>query len=317
MVQKDFQYLSADGKTQIHGVRFIPDNGKWNKVLQITHGMQEYILRYSEFADYMTKRGYLVVGHDHLGHGDSVRSEKDFGFFAEDHPSDTLIADMHRLRTMVQKENPGMPYFMLGHSMGSYMLRKYIALHGENLSGAVIVGTGSMPDGFMKLGMAVCRGLAHLFGWHYRSALVYKLSHLGPYRQYDSTGKILERNWLTRDLVIAKKYYNDTKCRFRFTVNGYYGLMEAVYFDNQPENIDAIPRDLPVFLVSGDQDPVGDMGAGVKQVYHQYKKAGMTDLTWKLYEDDRHEILNELDREHVYRNIASWLDMKAGVRNIR
>lgn len=308
MIQEDFTFLSKDGKTDIHGVRFIPDNRKWDKVIQLTHGMQEYILRYKDFARYLTKRGYLVVGHDHLGHGDSVTSKEEMGFFCESHPSDILIEDMHTLRTMVQGENPEMPYFMLGHSMGSYMLRKYITVYGENLSGVILVGTGSVPDGVMKLGMALCRTLAMVFGWHFRSKFVRKLSQLGSYRQFDSDGKILEKNWLTKDLDIAEKYFKDEKCIFLFTVNGYYGLMEAVYHDNQPKNIANIPKDLPIFLVSGDMDPVGDMGVGVKKVYRQYKKAGLIDLTWKLYKDDRHEILNEVDRKVVYRNLFSWME---------
>lgn len=108
--------------------------------------MIEYIERYHEFAEYLTERGFMVVGHDHLGHGASVKDETEWGYFAEN-PSDTLVADMHSLRTTVQGENPGIPYFMMGHSMGSYMLRKYLCLHGENLSGAVIMGTGCVPDG--------------------------------------------------------------------------------------------------------------------------------------------------------------------------
>ena len=127
--EEQFGFLSADGMTQIHAVRWLPDDGKYEAVLQITHGMIEYIERYRGFAEYLTERGFLVVGHDHLGHGASVRSEDDWGYFAKDHPSDTLVEDMHRLRQTVQSENPGIPYFMLGHSMGSYMLRKYLCIH--------------------------------------------------------------------------------------------------------------------------------------------------------------------------------------------
>lgn len=311
MILEEFTFLSKDGKTQIHGVKFIPDDRKWDKVVQITHGMQEYILRYKDFAKYLTKKSCLVVGHDHLGHGDSVTSEAEMGFFCESFPSDVLVEDMDALRKMIQEENQKIPYFMLGHSMGSYMLRKYITLHGENLAGVMLVGTGSMSDGVMKFGMAVCRTLAAVFGWHFRSHFVRKLSLLGPYRQFDSDGKILEKNWLTKDLDIAEKYFKDEKCVFLFTVNGYYGLMEAVYYDNQPENIAKIPKDLPIFLASGDMDPVGDLGAGVKKVYRQYKKAGITDLTWKLYKDDRHEILNEVDRKTVYRNLYSWMEARS------
>ncbi len=307
MIQENFQFLSADKKTEIYGVKWIPENREYKAVLQISHGMQEYIGRYRAFAEFLTDRGILVAGHDHLGHGESVSSPAEYGYFTRNHPSDTLILDMHAVRKLIQKENAKCPYFMLGHSMGSYMLRKYITRYPKHLKGAIIVGTGSMPDGQMKLGMGICRFLAKIHGWHYKSPLVKKLSFMGPYRQYDLAGKNIENNWLTKDKKIAEKYYKDPRCRFDFTVNGYYGLMEAVYHDNQPQNIARIPKSLPLLLISGDKDPVGDMGKGVKKVYQQYQAAGISDLTLKLYKDDRHEILNETDRKEIYKDVYAWL----------
>lgn len=307
MKKEDFRFESADKKTQIHAVKWMPDTGEWAAILQITHGMQEHINRYQEFAEYLTDRGFLVVGHDHLGHGESVCDENAYGFFAEQSPSDTLISDMHTLRTIIQKENPDIPYFMLGHSMGSYMLRKYITLHHDHLRGVIIVGTGSMPDATMKFGMKLCRFLGKIRGWHYKSPLVKRMSYMGPYQQYDLTGKNIANNWLTKDIQLVEKFYADPVCGFDFTVNGYYGLMEAVYYDNQPENIAKIPRKLPLFIVSGAKDPVGDMGKGVKKAYKQYEDAGLSDITWKLYENDRHEILNEVDRKDVYEDIYAWM----------
>ena len=132
--EEKFTFLSADGKTTIHAVKWIPEDGKYEAILQITHGMIEFVERYRPFAEFLTENGFMVVGHDHLGHGDSVASKDDWGYFAEN-PSDTVIADMHALRTMIQKENPGVPYFMMGHSMGSYMLRKYLTIHNDDLRG--------------------------------------------------------------------------------------------------------------------------------------------------------------------------------------
>lgn len=305
-----FQFLSKDGKTMIHAVKWIPEDGSYRAVLQITHGMIEYIERYRDFADYMTKQGFLVVGHDHLGHGASIRSEEDWGFFCEKNPSDTLIEDMHQLRTQTQSQNPGLPYFMMGHSMGSYMLRKYLCIHPDGVSGAVIMGTGCMPDATMKLGMFLCKVIAAFRGWNYRSKFVQSLSFDKPYKKFDLTGEKPENSWLTKDVEIVKKYYADPRCTYRFTVNGYYGLMEAVYFDNQTENISRMPKTLPVFLVSGADDPVGNCSVGVKMVYDKFKSVGIQDLTYKLYETDRHEILNETDRETVYKDICAWLTVR-------
>lgn len=306
--EENFEFLSADGKTKVHAVKWTPESGEYRAILQITHGMIEFIERYREFAGFLTRHGYLVVGHDHIGHGESVADTADWGYFAEEHPSDVLVADMHRLRSMTAQENPGVPYFMLGHSMGSYMLRKYLSLHGEGLAGAVIMGTGNVPDQTTKLGMRVVKILAKFFGWHHRSNLVKRLSFGGPYKKFDMTGADLHNSWLTKDDKIVDFYYHEPKCSFTFTLNGYLGLFEAVLFDNQPENIARIPKNLPIFMVSGKDDPVGDLGEGVKRVYRQYQETGIRDVTCKLYENDRHEILNETDREIVYHDILQWMD---------
>ena len=303
-----FSFPSADGRTTVHAVRWTPEDGKYRAVLQITHGMVEYIERYRAFAEFLNDNGFLVVGHDHIGHGESIVSKDEWGYFAE-HPSDTVVADMHTLREMTQKEHPGVPYFMLGHSMGSYMLRKYLAIHGEGLTGAVIMGTGYIPDNTTKLAMFIAKMQAAFFGWHHRSRLLQKLSYDKYYHQFDLTGKDASNSWLTKDEEIVKTYYADPKCTFVFTVNAYMGLFEAVLFDNQQENIEAVPKSLPLFFVSGAMDPVGGCGSGVKKVYNKFDVAGKEDITWKLYDNDRHEILNETDRDVVYHDILAWMNV--------
>lgn len=303
-----FSFPSADGRTTVHAVRWTPEDGKYRAVLQITHGMVEYIERYRAFAEFLNDNGFLVVGHDHIGHGESVVSKDEWGYFAE-HPSDTVVADMHTLREMTQKEHPGVPYFMLGHSMGSYMLRKYLAIHGEGLTGAIIMGTGCIPDNTTKLAMFIAKLQAAFFGWHHRSKLLQKLSYDKYYHQFDLTGKDASNSLLTKDEEIVKTYYADPKCTFVFTVNAYMGLFEAVLFDNQQENIEAVPKSLPLFFVSGAMDPVGGCGSGVKKVYNKFDTAGKEDITWKLYDNDRHEILNETDRDVVYHDILAWMNV--------
>jgi alpha-beta hydrolase superfamily lysophospholipase len=217
---------------------------------------------------------------------------------------------MHTLRTTIQGQEQGLPYFMLGHSMGSYMLRKYLCLHGEGVAGAVIMGTGTVPDATTNMGLFVCRVLEKIYGDHHRSNLVRKLSYTKSYRSYDCYGKDLTKSWLSKNVENIRSYAADPRCTFTFTVNGYQGLMEAVQYDNQMEHITQTPRDLPLLFVSGALDPVGDLGEGVKTVYQMYQKAGFSDVTMKLYEDDRHEILNELDRELVYADLGAWLTRK-------
>lgn len=309
MAKKEiFTFLSEDKKTMLHGVRWIPESGEYGAVLQIAHGMVEYVERYEEFAQYMAERGYLVVGHDHLGHGESVKSPEDWGYFAAKDADRLLIEDMNRLRNMTQGENPDKPYFMLGHSMGSYLLRKYLTEYGKGLAGALIVGTGSVPDIATKAGILLTECMARFKGWRYRCRFVEKLFFSGPYHKFSMDGKDLKNNWLTKDLDIAAGYYAEPRCTFRFTLNGFHTVMKVVCYDNQAENTAKIPGKLPIILLSGAEDPVGNMGKGVLRVKRQLKEAGIRDLTCKLYENDRHEILNETDRAAVYRDILKWCE---------
>ncbi len=307
--EERFSFLSADGKTMIDAVKWIPEDRKYHAILQVSHGMVEYIDRYKHFAEFMNDNGYLVVGHSHLGHGASVLSEENWGYFADKDSPNVLIKDMHTLRTMIQSENEGVPYFMLAHSMGSYLLRRYLTVYNDNLRGAVIVGTGCVEDKMSKMGKKLCSFLALFMGWHHRSKFVNDLTFGGPYKKFDMDGTNPENNWLCRDVEVVKKYYGEPRCRFIFTLNGFHMLMDTVYYDNQMENIKKTPAKLPMLFIAGQEDPVGDMGEGVKKVYYKYNEAGMRDITYKLYENDRHEILNELDKDVVFGDILSWLEV--------
>lgn len=302
-----FQFLSADKGTKIHGVEWEPDQGTIRGVLQITHGMVEYIERYEEFAEYMTQQGFLVVGHDHLGHGESVASKEYWGYFAPKNGSDILVEDMNQVRKRVQQSHPGIPYFMLGHSMGSFLLRKYLSKYGENLSGAIIMGTGTQPDGMVRFGKAFCKFLAVFRGWSHRSSFVDSMAFSGNNRRFKS--EQMKNAWLTKDQAIVSAYNHEPKCSFKFTLNGFYNLFDTIHYINQPEHINAIPKKLPLFLVSGADDPVGGYGEGVKKAYETYENAGIEDVTWKLYPTDRHEILNELDKVDIYEDIYTWIQV--------
>lgn len=310
MLTTNFTFLSNDGKTVVHAVKWTPDSGKYKAVLQITHGMVEYIERYTSFAEFLTENDYMVVGHDHIGHGQSVESKEDWGYFCEGNPSDVLIEDIHKLRTLIQEENPDVPYFLLGHSMGSFMLRKYLAFHNENLRGAIIMGTGFIPGNMTSLALKLTSIVSKLRGTKHRSKLIQSLAFGADYKGFDMTGETPEDSWLTKDVEIVNQYYNEPRCTYMFTVNGYRGLFEAVNFSCNPENAAKIPKKLPLFIVSGQQDPVGGLGKGVMDVYEMYKTAGIADLTYKLYENDRHEILNETDRQVVYSDLLAWMNVR-------
>lgn len=308
MIKHTFGFLSADKGTKIHAVRWEPEEGEIKGILQISHGMIEYVERYEAFAEFMTKQGFMVVGNDHLGHGKSVASPEFWGYFAPKCGSDIVVEDLNQLRTMIQEEYPGVPYFMLGHSMGSFLLRKYLSKYGAGLHGAVIMGTGTQPDIVVQSAKAVCRFQALFRGWNYRSKLVENMAFSGYNKRF--LDENLENAWLTKDKDIVNTYNKEPRCTFKFTLNGYYNLFDTIHYINQPENIQRIPKNLPLFLIAGEEDPVGNYGGGVKSAYETYEKAGIEDITWKLYPTDRHEILNELDKEKIYEDIYGWIKVR-------
>ncbi|MBR0163458.1 MAG: alpha/beta fold hydrolase [Lachnospiraceae bacterium] len=313
MTKSAFTFLSADKKTTIHAIRWQPE-GEIRAVLQIAHGMVEYIDRYDEFATFLAGHGYLVSGHDHLGHGDSVRSRDDWGYIADvSRPDRVLVEDMHALRTILQTEYTDKPFFILGHSFGSYLLREYLALHGEGLNGAIVMGTGHVSQGTSLLGLSLISLISLFKGKRYRSELMRNMSYSKSYKQYDVIGHDQGNSWLTKDRAIVKAYYEEPRCTFLFTLNGYQALLEAVQYACSEEHVRLIPKDLPVLLASGAEDPVGDLSVGVRKVQEMMMHAGIRDLTCRLYPDDRHEILNETDRQQVYEDLLSWMDARNNV----
>ena len=311
MIKNDFYFLSSNNKTNIHAIICYPKNGKFSRIFQMIHGMQEYIERYLPFFEYLTSNGFVVVGHDHLGHGQSINTKEDLGYFGEPNPNELLINDIHKLRLIAQKKYQNMPYFIGGHSMGSYLLRHYISLHGNGLSGAIIIGTGYESPFKILMGLNFCKIMSFFKGSHHRSQLIKKLClESGPYKKYDMTKKDINNSWITSDPEMAKLYNEDKKMDFNFTINGYIGLIQTTKYSCDFHNIEKIRKDLPILLISGECDPVGNNGKGVKKVYELMKSAGILDLKIKLFEKGRHEILNEVNRKEVYEYIKTWLDEK-------
>ena len=306
-MKKNLTFLSSDEKTMIHGVQWVPE-GEPKAIVQLIHGMVEYIERYDDFANFLASKGFLVVGHDHLGHGQSVQSIEDWGYISEDCPARHLIRDIHRLRKEVQRRHPGLPYFIAGHSMGSYLLRRYLTHKGAGLAGAIIIGTGQESDMVVRSGLMLVRATAKAKGWRHRSEKLQNLTYSSAYKQYDLTRTDLENSWVCSDPKVMKAYYSDPRCSFLFTTSGFEALLSTVLFDNQKRNIEMIPKELPIYIISGEGDPVGNLGKGVKEVYQKYVKTGIIDIECKLYPDMRHEILNEPGKQEVYDDVLAWID---------
>ncbi len=303
--KETFYYLSADQTTKIRGMRWIPDDNI-KGVLQIAHGMSEYIERYGDFAMYLRERGILVTANDHLGHGESILSIDDFGYFAKKDGNEAVLKDMNKLTRLTKELYPDIPYYILGHSMGSFLTRQYICQYNDEVDGAIIMGTGSKPEIVLKSGMFLAKVISLFKGWYYRSSLLDRISFSGYNRRFEPVRTA--NDWLTKDEKIVDSYVYDDKSGFVFTLNGFYNMFYSISEAQKKNNLKKMNQELPVYFVAGAEDPVGDYGKGVLRAIRKFQEVGMKYVEYKLYPEDRHEILNELDREIVYEDIYSWLD---------
>ena len=276
-------------------------------VLQIVHGMAEYIDRYDNFAKYMTEHGFNVIGHDHLGHGHSVSDEHDYGFFAEENGDKIIIEDMHSVTQYAREKWEELPNFILGHSMGSFCLRQYLTKYSNDVFGAIIMGTGWIPSAAALLGKTIATNTCKSKGSHTVNPLLIKLT-LEPYNKPFAPART-NCDWLSRDEKQVDLYVNDKLCGFDFTAGAYkdfFTILEKIAKNRQ---LIGMRKSLPILITSGSVDPVGGKKA-CEKLNAQYKRCGIDDVTLKLWENDRHEILNELDKSDVYRYIYNWLKSK-------
>ena len=304
MRKEEFYFDSRDGITKLHAVRYLPETEPV-AVLQIVHGMAEHVGRYEEFAQFLTEKGFVVTAEDHLGHGASVTPGRPYGYFCKQDPATVVVRDVHRLKKMTQERFPGLPYVILGHSMGSFILRNYLCRYGSGIQGAVVVGTGMQPGAILVLGKALA-GLQKVFlGDKHVSRLLNGMA-FGSYNKRISDART-ESDWLSRNAENVERYREDPLCGFAFTVNGFRTLFELISRMQKEENLEKIPKTLPVFLVSGEEDPVGAYGRGVVYVFRVLERIGLQRVQYKLYPEDRHEILNEQDRQQVMQDIYGWI----------
>lgn len=296
-------YLSKDGKTNIHAVKWLPD-GNPKGVVQIIHGMTEYAERYAPFAEFLAANGYIVCAEDHAGHGKTAKTLDDLGWFNDGHSLDTVISDIHTLAKLMGSE--GLPYFILGHSMGSFFCRKYISQYGNELAGAIIMGTGFMSSSLMNVALALTRVNAAFKGWRNRSKFIKSIGFGSYNKKFKSENN--PRSWLSVDRENTDKYGLDPLCNFSFTNNGYYILFSSIKAACSKKTIAAVPKNLPVYFVAGEDDPVGNYGKGVKKAYEKFKKAGIQNVDITLYKSARHEILNDICKRQTYADLLGFIN---------
>lgn len=309
MRKEEFTFDSRDGVHKLYAVRYLPE-GEPRGIVQIIHGMSEYMERYANFAAFLVERGFVVTGEDHLGHGKSVPEGETYGYICPQDPATVMVRDVHRLKKMNQEKFPGLPYFILGHSMGSYILRNYLFRYGTGIQGAIIMGTGTEQKASVTFVRALSRCMQMIYGEKHLSRTLDKLV-MGSYNKRIENPRT-ESDWLTKDEEVVNLYRIDPLCGFPFTVNGYRTLFELVNRLYDKKNLSRLPENLPTLMVSGEEDPVGAYGEGVKKAYESLKDAGMKRVELKLYPGDRHEILNETDKDQVMEDIFSWLNSVHG-----
>lgn len=302
MRSEEFTLKSSDGIHTLTGSLWLPE-GTPKAALQIVHGMSEYVDRYDEFARYMTDHGYVVYGDDHLGHGRSVTDMDELGYFGEQHGAVYLVEDEWRTFDLMHKRFPDLPVFMLGHSMGSFIARAWASRYGDLLEGLIIMGTaGYNPLGDVAKFIAAAEG--RRYGKHYRSKLINWLA-FGSYND-----KFKDENdiysWLGRNKDIRDKYAKDPYCNFMFTIAGFETLSEILKAVSSRNWAKLVPEKLPILMVSGEMDPVGNYGKGVHEVYGWLEATGHKDLKMKLYAGMRHEILNENNHSTVFFDLLKW-----------
>ncbi len=276
--------------------------GEPRGVVQLVHGMAEHIDRYDEPASALAAAGFAVVGHTHLGHGPKAVIQ---GHFADADGWQRLIDDVHRLRRMTQERFPGLPYFILGHSMGSFVTRCYLQEHGDGLAGAVLSGTGYFSKGTVMAALAVSNLVCLFGGARKPSPLIDRLAFGASNKPFAPNRTPFD--WLSRDDAQVDRYIADPYCGFLFTGSGYRDLFRGLSRLTKPEGLRKMPHNLPVLFFSGDHDPVGSMGKGVERVAAQFRQSGMTDVTVRLYSGGRHEMFNELNNASVYADLITWL----------
>lgn len=295
--------LSTDGSHTLRGKLYLPESGEVKAVVHVVHGMKEHIGRYDSFMKFLTAYGYAVFGYDHMGHGETAAHGGMFGYIAENGGDQILIRDVNLFAEQIMREFVGKKYIRFGHSMGSFLVR--LASLSMVPDALIICGTGG-PVAGSGAGIALCTLIKRLKGGQYVSSLIENLI-FGR-----SNDLFLEENnknaWLCRDESIKAAYAKDPWCTFDFTVAAYEDLIRLNRAANRKKWFDELDKNMPIMLISGSEDPIGGNGKGVTAVYDRLKASGANVKVFKLYQKDRHEILNELNSDEVFADILTFVN---------
>jgi len=309
MMAEDGYIIEAEDKERIFIYRWLPGMMKPLKcIVQIAHGMAEHAGRYREFANYLNSKGIGVYANDHRGHGKTAGAIDNVGYFADKNGWDLVVNDMFQLTDRIRSTHTGMPVFLLGHSMGSFLVQDYISRPQSDVNGVILSGTAGDPGLMGNIGILIAMLSCRFKGRKEPDKLLDRLS-FGSFNNKFKPART-SFDWLSRDASEVDKYVADEFCGGVFSSGFFLDLFKGIKKINSRENMKNIPDDLPVLFISGENDPVGANTRGVKRVISAFKEAGVRDPEFIFYTDARHEMLNELNREEVFSDLSEWIFSK-------
>lgn len=310
-MKHDQMWITMTDDKQVNLHKWYQEGEQPKAIVQIAHGMAEHMDRYSDFAVFLVKNNVFVYGNDHRGHGKTGKRTGQLGFLAEKDGFERITDDLLAINEKIHHDYPNVPVFLLGHSMGSFLARRYIQKYPDTVTGVILSGTAGDPGVLGQIGIWLAKWEMKKYGIHSPSAFLNELI-FGQYNKRIKK-KRTDFDWLTRDKRIVQSYIQDPLCGFICTTSFYYELLSGLKLIHNPEEMGKTPKDLPMFIFSGAEDPVGNYGKGVQKVIQQYEDIGMT-VEWKIFPEARHEMLNELNRHEVYEMIIEWINRHASVK---
>jgi alpha-beta hydrolase superfamily lysophospholipase len=300
MPGSEFELRTDDGQTLL-ARRWLPE-GRPRAALQIAHGLAEHSARYARLAAALNAAGYAVYASDHRGHGPGA-APADLGHFADEGGWGKVVGDLWTMNRLIAKEHPGVPIVFLGHSLGSFLGQDFVSRHSDALAGAVYSGSSGKPPAIATLGRLIARAERLRLGKRGKSQLLGQM-WFGAYNKPFAPART-EFDWLSRDDKEVDAYVADPLCGFPLTTQIAIDVLDALPSLSTPQSLAPIRKDLPIYVFSGERDPVG---ANIQGLIADLRGAGFTKLTTRIYPGARHETLNELNRDEVTRDLISWLD---------
>lgn len=301
-------YFKGAENIDIHVYKWEDEEVTPKGVVQIAHGMSETAQRYQYFAEKLTKDGYIVYINDHRGHGKTANTLDKVGYLADKDGFTCLVNDMNTLTNIIKEENKGLPLYLFGHSMGSFASQRYIMEYGQKIDGLILSGSNGKHGLKLNIVEKLINYEINKNGRWYRSKRIDNLIFGGNNRGFKPSRT--EFDWLSRDEKEVDKYLEDPFCGVLFTCGFFYDFIKGLQEVENEENLKKVPLDLPIYIMSGDKDPVGKNGKGVLRLRDRYISLGVKDVSCKLYKGGRHEMLNEINKDEVIEDILTWLNEK-------